>query len=296
MLIGIDASRSVVARRTGTERYSLEIIRALIDVAPDEHFVLYFNQPPTSGLLPRSAQVRWRVIPSPRLWTVGRLALEMAVRPPDVLFVPSHSLPPVVPRATVTTIHDLGYLDFPDEHPRLTRWLRRLSNRWSARRATRVVAISGATRDALVRHDAASGLTGLPWFTTAAPRGSGQFTTKHALRRCAHVMASMRPTSSLSERSSLGKTLNGCSLRSTGSRPIGQVCCWRWWARPAGTPTGYGRRSAASGRVIGSGCSGTSRMLTCRRSCQARSGWRSRRSTKGSGCRPWKQWPAQRPF
>jgi glycosyltransferase involved in cell wall biosynthesis len=153
MLIGIDASRSVVARRTGTERYSLEIIRALIDVAPDEHFVLYFNQPPPSGLLPRSAQVRWRVIPSPRLWTVGRLALEMAVRPPDVLFVPSHSLPPVVPRATVTTIHDLGYLDFPDEHPRLTRWLRRLSNRWSARRATRVVAISGATRDALVRHE-----------------------------------------------------------------------------------------------------------------------------------------------
>ncbi|HZO32932.1 MAG TPA: glycosyltransferase family 1 protein [Chloroflexota bacterium] len=153
MLIGIDASRAVVARRTGTERYALEITRALVEAAPDDRFVLYFNQPPSAGLLPRSARVRWRVIPSPRLWTVGRLSLEMAVRPPDVLFVPAHSLPPVVPRATVATIHDLGYLHFPGEHPAPTRWLRRLANRWSARRATRVVAISGATRDDLVTYD-----------------------------------------------------------------------------------------------------------------------------------------------
>jgi glycosyltransferase involved in cell wall biosynthesis len=58
-----------------------------------------------------------------------------------------------VPRATVATIHDLGYLHFPGEHPAPTRWLRRLANRWSARRATRVVAISGATRDDLVRFE-----------------------------------------------------------------------------------------------------------------------------------------------
>jgi glycosyltransferase involved in cell wall biosynthesis len=94
-----------------------------------------------------------RVIPSRRLWTIGRLSLEMVVKPPDVLFVPAHSLPPVLPRASVTTIHDLGYLHFPGEHPPVTRWLRRESNRWSARRATRVIAISEATRDDLFRFD-----------------------------------------------------------------------------------------------------------------------------------------------
>ena len=153
MLIGIDASRLVVARRTGTERYALEIIRALIDLPSDDRFVLYFNQPPAPGLLPTSERVRWRVMPARRLWTVGRLSLEMAIRPPDVLFVPSHTVPPFSAHATVATIHDLGYLYFPDEHPPLTRWLRRLSNRWSARRATRVVAISNATRDDLIRHE-----------------------------------------------------------------------------------------------------------------------------------------------
>ena len=153
MLIGIDASRAVVTRRTGTERYALEITRALIEAAPGDRFRLYFNQPPPPGLLPRSERVRWRVIPAPRLWTVGRLSLEMATRPPDVLFVPAHSLPPIVPRATVATIHDLGYLHFAGEHPPATRLLRHLSNRLSARRATRVIAISGATRDDLVRYE-----------------------------------------------------------------------------------------------------------------------------------------------
>lgn len=153
MLIGIDASRTVLAQRTGTERYALEIIRALIEVAPEQQYVLYFNQPPPPDLLPRSSRVRWRVIPARRFWTLGRLSLEMVRRPPDVLFVPAHSLPPILPRASVATVHDLGYLHFPGEHPPATRLLRRLSNRWSARRATQVVAISGATRDDLVRHD-----------------------------------------------------------------------------------------------------------------------------------------------
>jgi glycosyltransferase involved in cell wall biosynthesis len=153
VLIGIDASRTVLARRTGTERYALEITRALIAAAPDEQFVLYFNQPPADGLMLRSANVRWRVIPSRRLWTLARLSIEMATHPPNVLFVPAHSLPPILPRASVATIHDLGYLHFPREHPPAARILRRLANRWSARRATRVIAISGATRDDLVRYD-----------------------------------------------------------------------------------------------------------------------------------------------
>ena len=110
MLIGVDASRTVVARRTGTERYALEITRALIEVAPDDRFVLYLNQPPPPGLLPRSDRVRWRVMPSPRLWTVGRLSIEMAIRPPDVLFVPAHSLPPIMPRASVATSNRVALL------------------------------------------------------------------------------------------------------------------------------------------------------------------------------------------
>jgi glycosyltransferase involved in cell wall biosynthesis len=152
MLIGIDASRAVVARRTGTERYALEIVRALIDGGPGHRFVLYFNQPPPSGLLPRTERVSWRVMPAPRLWTHARLSFELLRRPPDVLFVPAHGLPIYSPGASVVTIHDLGYLQFPSEHPVASRWHRHLSNAWSAARARRIIAVSEATRQDLIRH------------------------------------------------------------------------------------------------------------------------------------------------
>jgi glycosyltransferase involved in cell wall biosynthesis len=151
MLIGIDASRTVIPRRTGTERYALEITRALVAAAPGERIVLYFNRPPPPGLLPRDDRVRWRVIPAPRLWTLARLSAEMLRRPPDVLFVPAHSLPLFQPRATVATVHDLGYLRFPREHGAAVRRLRDAANRWSAGRARLTIAVSRATRDDLVR-------------------------------------------------------------------------------------------------------------------------------------------------
>ena len=40
MLIGIDASRATTARRTGTETYSLHLIRALIGLGTEHRFRL----------------------------------------------------------------------------------------------------------------------------------------------------------------------------------------------------------------------------------------------------------------
>ncbi len=43
MLIGIDASRATIARRTGTETYSRNLIRALIGLGSGHRFRLYTN-------------------------------------------------------------------------------------------------------------------------------------------------------------------------------------------------------------------------------------------------------------
>lgn len=150
MLIGMDASRAAVAQATGTEFYSQQLIRALIDLAPDHRFRLYFNQQPLAQL--NTARVEARVIPFPRLWTHVRLSLEVTRHPPDVLFVPSHVLPLLRPRRSVVTIHDLGYLHFPDAHPTLQRWHLDLSTRWNARVAALVIADSQATKADLIKH------------------------------------------------------------------------------------------------------------------------------------------------
>jgi glycosyltransferase involved in cell wall biosynthesis len=52
----------------------------------------------------------------------------------------------------VVTIHDLGYLHFPDAHPLTQRLYLDLSTRFSARSATTLVADSEATRNDLIAH------------------------------------------------------------------------------------------------------------------------------------------------
>src|SRR6266508_1223562 len=94
-------------------------------------------------------------MPFPRLWTHVRLSAELALRPPDVLFIPAHVLPlgaPLRRMRMVLTIHDMGYLHFPETHTPMHRRYLRLSTLWSARAADRIIAISGATRDDLVRY------------------------------------------------------------------------------------------------------------------------------------------------
>jgi glycosyltransferase involved in cell wall biosynthesis len=149
MLVGIDASRSVSAQPTGTELYSRYLIEALLDHAPDRFsFRLYFNQPSQSAVRTQHSAIR--VIPFPRLWTHLRLSTEMMLHRPDLLFIPAHVLPIIHPRRSVVTVHDLGYLYFPEAHPPRQRWYLDRSTRWHARAAAHLLADSAATKHDLV--------------------------------------------------------------------------------------------------------------------------------------------------
>jgi glycosyltransferase involved in cell wall biosynthesis len=152
MLIGIDASRATRRERTGTENYSLNLIRHLVALESDHCYRLYFNRPPPIELFPTTADLQRRVMPFPRLWTHLRLSWEMTRQPPDVLFVPAHVLPLVHPQPSVVTVHDLGYLHYPGAHRLLDRLYLDLSTRYNARAARRVIAVSQATKDDLVQH------------------------------------------------------------------------------------------------------------------------------------------------
>jgi len=147
MIAGIDASRAFLSTGSGVARYSRCLIEAL--VAHSEHvFCLYTNgvAQPSSLQFPN---VHWRNIPFPRLWTHIRLSAEMILHRPQVLFVPAHVLPLVRPRATVVTIHDLGYLYYPKCHPPTQRLYLHLSTIWNARLSTVILADSHATAEDL---------------------------------------------------------------------------------------------------------------------------------------------------
>jgi glycosyltransferase involved in cell wall biosynthesis len=154
MHIGIDTSRIAVAARTGTEHYTYELLAALARRDRRTRYTLYCNRLP-AALPPLGPNFALRRIRFPRLWTHARLSAELLAHPPDVLFVPAHVLPLGAPLRrslrTVVTIHDLGYLHFPEAHAPAHRLYLRLSTLWSARAATQLIAVSSATRDDLVR-------------------------------------------------------------------------------------------------------------------------------------------------
>ena len=148
-VVGIDASRLAVAQRTGTENYSFHLIQALLAHSSNLRYRLYFNarHPPTD----LSLDAELRPIPLLRLWTHLRLSAEMLRCRPDLLFIPAHVIPLAHPR-TVVTIHDLGYLHFPDTHPRRQRLMLDATTRWSARAAAHIITPSRATATDLHQH------------------------------------------------------------------------------------------------------------------------------------------------
>lgn len=165
MLIGVDVSRSLRPNPTGTERYSLEIVRHLVQL-PDaahhqwrfyadidsNHQTLKRSQDQLLKPWPKNAEIC--AIPPKKMWTHRSLAREVMSNPPDVLFVPAHVIPFSLADflrmgkrlpPSVVTIHDLGYFYFPDSHTWRQRMYLNWSTRWSTSVADKVIAVSEAT-------------------------------------------------------------------------------------------------------------------------------------------------------
>ncbi len=125
MVIGIDASRANASEKTGVGWYAYHIIQSLKSLTPSTVRVILYSPTPLEGelaVLPahwESHVLRW---PPGRLWTQVRLSWEMFRHPPDVLFVPSHIVPLVHPKKTVTMIHDIAAKDFSQSYGPFERW------------------------------------------------------------------------------------------------------------------------------------------------------------------------------
>jgi glycosyltransferase involved in cell wall biosynthesis len=151
VLVGVDASRVTRPRRTGTENYSLHVLRELLAADHDNAYRLYLGEPLPDGLLPLNSRTATRLIRLPRLWTHLGLSREMLANPPDVLFVPSHVLPLATPSKSVVVVYDVGHRRVPRAHALSERLYLEWSIRRHVRLATRLLTISEASRRDLVR-------------------------------------------------------------------------------------------------------------------------------------------------
>ncbi len=151
MVIGFDGSRSFLKEKTGTENYSYQLLKALLKIDQKNKYVVYVR----SGALFKEIEhhnVQIKIINWSRLWTQGGLALQTFKDQLDVLFIPAHTIPIIKKPGlkTVVTVHDLGSEYLPGMHQLKQRLYLSLMQRVQLKSATKIIAVSQATKKDLV--------------------------------------------------------------------------------------------------------------------------------------------------
>lgn len=152
MRLAIDASRTTIAQRTGTETYARQLIAALLHLPIKHQVDLYFRDTPAPDLFPALPNTQQKIISLPRLWTHLGFASALWLNRYDVVWTPAHTLPRFFLGKAVVTLHDVGYLYFPEAHPEQERRYLDWTTRFSAHRATKIMADSLATKHDLIQH------------------------------------------------------------------------------------------------------------------------------------------------
>ncbi|MFA6422176.1 MAG: glycosyltransferase family 1 protein [Candidatus Buchananbacteria bacterium] len=148
--IGIDASRANKDQKTGTEWYSYYVIEELKKLLQnsDKKVLLYTNEPLKSNLgkMPNSNwQEKILNWPPKYLWTQIRLWWELFKNPPDVLFVPAHTIPFLpIPKKTkvLVNVHDVGFKRFPKLYKPIQVWYHDFTMKKIKSRADVIITIS----------------------------------------------------------------------------------------------------------------------------------------------------------
>jgi glycosyltransferase involved in cell wall biosynthesis len=129
----------------GIPKYLARIAEGL--AADGDRVDLLANTRRLERSVPGTHEVGIRVKGTDSFWRQGFLPLWLAGDRADVLWAPESVLPRRSPVPTVVTIHDLASLRFPGTKPAAHEQLFRTTVARSARRATRVIAVSRTTAD-----------------------------------------------------------------------------------------------------------------------------------------------------
>jgi glycosyltransferase involved in cell wall biosynthesis len=160
MRVGIDASAMIVAPQTGIENYTSSLIKALteIRVQTDIEYYLYFfagnvfTDKKRLDVIKQLNQVaHTRVWPLPRGYD---LVLSLIARADhlSLLHMPNTKMPRFAPCPVVITVHDLCWLNLPDEVIGDEKRLAMAAASCAIRKAQGIIAVSESTRRDVISH------------------------------------------------------------------------------------------------------------------------------------------------
>ncbi len=149
--IGIDANEANVKNRVGTGQYCYHLLKHW-QKESDIDFHLYHRDPLQRDMPEGSKNWHYHQVGPSRAWIRVGLPLHLITHPRnDVFWSPAHYAPWYPGGQSVVTIHDLAYEYFPNLF--LPSDLYKLKNwtRSAVKQATRVIAVSEATKRDLVK-------------------------------------------------------------------------------------------------------------------------------------------------
>jgi len=157
--IGVNALYLIPGGVGGTEIYLRCLLQALAEIDSSNEYVIFTNRETSADIAP--ARPNFSIAPQPLraalrpariLWEQTGLPLALLRRRIDVLFSPGFTSPVLCPCPTVTVFHDLQH----KRHPEYFRWFDlpfwRLLLWQAAHGSTRLVVVSEATREDLLRY------------------------------------------------------------------------------------------------------------------------------------------------
>lgn len=152
MIIGIDASRTAKQLKTGTETYSTELIKALSKIDRKNEYILYTPLDISDKLPNLGTNFTQKILPFGKFWTQLRLSYEFLYEKPDVFFVPAHTLPLVVPKNSVVTLHDLGFKHYPELYSSTDLNYHNWAMGHSVKNVKHIIAISEFTKKDIMKY------------------------------------------------------------------------------------------------------------------------------------------------
>lgn len=159
MKIGIDISQ-IVYEGTGVGRYVREMVLGITRIAPEHEYILFAGTLRQKKTLSRFAKlvkhqaprVRSVIVPVPPtllaiLWNVLHVVpITWFTGPLDVFWSSDWTQPPLGRTIGVTTIHDVGFLRFPESFPQVILKTQKQRLKHAAKINARVLCDSKATK------------------------------------------------------------------------------------------------------------------------------------------------------
>ncbi len=116
MIIGIDGNEANVEKRVGVNVYAFELLRTIAKLQENgvvnHRLIVFLKRPPFSDMPKETQNFKYKIIRGGGAWILTKLMpyLWKNLEKLDVIFSPSHYVPPICSQPRSCSIMDLGYL------------------------------------------------------------------------------------------------------------------------------------------------------------------------------------------